>query len=86
MDEFAGARRNGGGFTSSSSNTGGLDQQVEKDEEEEWDFDETEDPDVVLKEAYREMAENKNMMTTGGAVKKNEGGKEKAKPVVWKKP
>ena len=86
LDEFAGARRNGGGFTSSSSNTGGLDQQVEKDEEEEWDFDETEDPDVVLKEAYREMAEIKNMMTTGGAVKKNEGEKEKAKPVVWKKP
>ena len=86
MDEFAGARRNGGGFTSSSSNNGGLDQQVEKDEEEEWDFDETEDPDVVLKEAYREMAEIKNMMTTGGAVKKNEGEKEKAKPVVWKKP
>jgi len=86
LDEFAGARRNGGGFTSSSSNNGGLDQQVEKDEEEEWDFDETEDPDVVLKEAYREMAEMKNMMTTGGAVKKNEGEKEKATPVVWKKP
>lgn len=86
LDEFAGARRNGGGFTSSSSNNGGLDQQVEKDEEEEWDFDEMEDPDVVLKEAYREMAEMKNMMTTGGAVKKNEGEKEKAKPVVWKKP
>lgn len=86
LDEFAGARRNGGGFTSSSSNNGGLDQQVEKDEEEEWDFDETEDPDLVLKEAYREMAEMKNMMTTGGAVKKNKEEKEKTKPVVWKKP
>jgi hypothetical protein len=79
LDEFAGARRNGGGGGSNR-----LDQQVEQEEEEEWDFDETEDPDVVLKEAYREMAEMKMMMSGGGAVKKGE--KEKAKPVVWKKP
>jgi hypothetical protein len=83
LDEFAGARRNGGGGGGGANSC--LDQQfIQQEEEEEWDFDETEDPDVVLKEAYREMAEMKMMMTGGGAVKKGE--KEKTKPVVWKKP
>ncbi|KAL7535790.1 hypothetical protein ACHAXR_006729 [Thalassiosira sp. AJA248-18] len=73
---------------------------VEEDVGEEWDgdFDETEDPEELLKDAHRVMAEarmgdrGKGMMAGLDASKKKDGGKgrkaeinAKAKP-VWKKP
>lgn len=91
LDEFTHARakkQQGGGLNASSQSTLVL----EDEDDDAWDdFDETEEPEELMKEAQRTMIENRNasrgklMAGVGERKKKSSNGATSKKP-TWKKP